>query len=343
MALTVLSVAFPFAPVSADVAGGAEQVLHALDAALVRAGHRSIVIARKGSTVAGALLPLDLPDGPIDDAARALAHQPCREAIREALARFPVDLVHLHGLDFHAYLPPPGPPVLVTLHLPLEWHPEGALTPARPGTYLHGVSWSQHRTAPPGVHLLPPIENGVPVDRLEARHVKKRGFALCLGRICPEKGYHLALDATRAAGVPLLIAGTLFPYGEHERHFHEDIAPRLDRRHRWLGPVGFLAKRRLLTAARCLLVPSLCPETSSLVVMEALACGTPVVAFPNGALPEIVEPGRTGFLVPDVAAMAEAIHAAAHLDPETCRAVARERFSAARMTARYLERYAQLA
>lgn len=343
MALTVLSVAFPFAPVSADTAGGAEQVLHALDAALVRAGHRSIVVARAGSSVAGTLLPLDLPDGPIDDAARAFAHASCREAIRHALQHFPVDLVHLHGLDFHAYLPPPGVPALVTLHLPLAWHPEGALTPDRPRTYLHGVSWSQHRSAPPGVRLLPPIENGVPVERLEARHIRKRGFALCLGRVCPEKGYHLALDAARTAGVPLLIAGALFPYVAHERHFQDEIRPRLDRRHRWLGSVGFRAKRRLLTAARCLLVPSLVPETSSLVAMEALACGTPVVAFPNGALSEIVEPGRTGFLVKDTAAMAEAIRAVGRLDPETCRAVARERFSQERMTARYLERYAQLA
>ncbi|TGS68868.1 glycosyltransferase, partial [Mesorhizobium sp. M8A.F.Ca.ET.181.01.1.1] len=87
------------------------------------------------------------------------------------------------------------------------------------------------------------------------------------------------------------------------------------------------AKRRFLNAARCLVIPSLAAETSSLVAMEALACGTPVVAFPNGALPGVVEHGRTGFLVNDVHEMAGAIVAASRLDAEICRAEARRRFS----------------
>jgi glycosyltransferase involved in cell wall biosynthesis len=91
------------------------------------------------------------------------------------------------------------------------------------------------------------------------------------------------------------------------------------------------------------LIPSLAPETSSLVAREALACGTPVVAFPNGALSETVEHGRTGFLVETVEAMAEAIKAAGSIDPAFCREVARERFSLARMTSRYLDLYARLA
>ena len=127
------------------------------------------------------------------------------------------------------------------------------------------------------------------------------------------------------------------------RHFEREIAPRLDGDRVFVGPVGFEAKRRLLTEARCLLVPSLVPETSSLVAMEALACGTPVVAFRAGALPEIVEPGRTGFIVRDVEEMADAIGAAAALDPEVCRDAARERFSAEAMVDRYVSLYESLA
>jgi glycosyltransferase involved in cell wall biosynthesis len=90
------------------------------------------------------------------------------------------------------------------------------------------------------------------------------------------------------------------------------------------------------------LVPSLAPETSSLVAMEALACGTPVIAFPAGALPEIVEHGRTGFIVQGEAEMAEAIHAAARIEPEVCRAAARARFSLERTVERYFALYRQL-
>ena len=107
--------------------------------------------------------------------------------------------------------------------------------------------------------------------------------------------------------------------------------------------MGFAAKRRLLAGARCLLLPSLAAETSSLAAMEALACGTPVVAYPAGALPEIVEEGRTGFLVEDEEGLARAIGQAAGLDPEVCRETARRRFPLERMTGRYLELYHALA
>jgi glycosyltransferase involved in cell wall biosynthesis len=212
----------------------------------------------------------------------------------------------------------------------------------RPDLWLHCVSQSQHETCPPHPALLSPIPNGVPVEALAAHHARRR-FVMMLGRICPEKGIHVALDAAHRAGVALLIAGAVFPYPEHERYFRDEVQPRLDAARRFIGPVDFARKRRLLSAARCILVPSLVEETSSLVAMEALACGTPVVAFPHGALPEIVENGRTGFLVRDIAEMAEAIRAAERIDPLLCRAAARQRFSSETMVARYIERYRSLA
>jgi glycosyltransferase involved in cell wall biosynthesis len=164
-----------------------------------------------------------------------------------------------------------------------------------------------------------------------------------LGRICPEKGQHLAIEAAKRADLGLLIAGEIFPYDEHERYFAEEIAPRLDAKRRFLGPIGFARKRRLLTAAQCLLIPSLVDETSSLVAREAAACGTAAIAFSRGALPATVEHGRTGFLVGDMEGMAEAIPAALHIDPRICRATARRRFSLETMTSRYLALYAGLA
>ncbi|WP_460450751.1 glycosyltransferase [Alsobacter sp. SYSU BS001988] len=344
MSLTVLSVAYPFAPVGPDAVGGAEQIQAALDAAVVAAGWRSIVVAQAGSQVSGRLEPTLAVDGQLTEQARAAARRRHREAILAVLRREPVDLIHFHGVDFAECLPDvPGlPPMLATLHLPAAWYPQEIFRPGKERLWLNPVSRTQAGTCPASPRLLAPIPNGAPVRALQARHAR-RGFALMLARICPEKGVHLALDAAKAAGVPLIVAGELFAYAEHQDYFAREVAPRLDALRRFVGPVGFARKRRLLSAARCLLVPALAEETSSLVAREAIACGAPVIAFRRGALPETVDDGETGFIVDDVAGMAAAIGRAGMIDPERCRQVARERFSLEAMTGRYLDLYARLA
>jgi glycosyltransferase involved in cell wall biosynthesis len=335
-------VAYPFAPVTADSVGGAEQVLAQLDRALVARGDRSIVLACEGSEVAGELNTLPAPQGVIDDLAWARGHVVVRRALRALLARERVDLIHMHGLDFDRYLPPPGPPVTVTLHLPMDWYLPSAFRLGRPDTWLVPVSRDHAARAPAGaVGLTAPVGNGVEVGAFPSG-VRKRSFALAIGRICPEKGFHLAMDAARRAHLPLLLAGRVFPYSDHTIYFDEELKPRFDARRRWLGPVTGAPKRRLMAAARCVVVPSPVPETASLVAMEALAAGTPVVAFRNGALPEVVDDGVTGFLVDDVEQMAAAMLAADRLDPAACRRAARERFSLDRMTGAYLDLYDRL-
>ena len=269
-------------------------------------------------------------------------HERQRRAIAEALARWPVDIIHAHGLDFADYLPLSGVPTLVTLHLPASFYAPSAVTAERPLTWFNCVSAAQQRSFPAPPNMIEPIPNGVPVERLAAARHARRNFVLAMGRICPEKGFHLAIDAAQIAGAPLLIAGQVYPYQAHQDHFAEQIEPRLGPGVRFLGGIDFTRKRRLLSAAHCLLVPSLVAETSSLVAIEALACGTPVVAFPAGALAEIVEPGITGFLVNDAREMAEAIHRTDVLDRERCREVARRRYSLDRMVETYFAAYRHL-
>ncbi len=358
MSRTVLSIAYPFAPVGLHAVGGAEQILTDLDAAIAATGNRSVVVACEGSTAAGELYAVPLPGGVLDDADHAAHRRHFQAAIDRALAEHEVDLVHMHGLDFSSYRIPPHIPVLVTLHMPPSWYPETIWSSLGPNTLLQCVSHAQRNTMPPSWRHCPVVENGVALSLPKARRNSQstpqpyaqagaqagEPFALALGRICPEKNLHAALDAGTLAGVPVLLGGQTFPYRAHLDYFDEEILPRLHAdvhgtRHRFLGPLNPARKRDLLQRARCLLLPTLAPETSSLVAMEALAAGTPVVAFRSGALPEIVEDGVTGFLVNSTAAMAEALARAGALSRKACRRAAAQRFSLSRMTRQYQELY----
>ncbi len=337
---TVLSVAYPFAEVGPGSVGGAEQVLHTVERALVRRGVRSVVAACAGSSIAGSLVQVEVPGGVLTEGVRAGVERGMQAAILRAFESGAVDLVHMHGIDFHRYSVPGEVSVLVTLHLPPGWYPEEIWT--LPERYrLQCVSESQRAACPDGARgRVAVVRNGVELS--EAGPGRRGRYALMLSRICPEKNLHAAMDAAREAGVPVLLAGRVYPYPEHLEYFEQEIRPRLGRHARFVGAVGGEAKQRLLERARCLLVPSLAPETSSLVAMEAMAAGTPVVAFASGALPEIVEDGVTGFVVGDGVGMAEAIRRVDRLSNDVCRAMARERFSAEAMVERYTGLYERM-
>jgi glycosyltransferase involved in cell wall biosynthesis len=347
MSFTVLSVAFPFAAVGPACVGGAEQILGELDRAIVAAGHTSIVLACEGSQPAGKLMAISGPQSCLLD---AQAQSACRERVQQtidhALAIHPVDLVHMHCMDFHAYTLPAGMPVLVTMHLPVSWYPRDAWT-RFPHYRFCCVSHSQRRTCPPELANACVIENGVPIPPA-ADAIRRGDYALVLGRICPEKNAHEALEAGTRAGIPVWLAGQVFPYREHLDYFRRQIEPLLREprngvQHRFLGPVGPEERNRLLAGARCLLHPTLAPETSSLVAMEALASGTPVIAYPSGALPEIVDDSVTGFLVRNLDEMTDALGRAGAISPQACRRAADERFDNRRMVDRYLDLYQSMA
>lgn len=335
MALTVLQVGYPLAPVGPDAVGGAEQVLHLCDRAVVAAGHHSLVLAPEGSQVAGELVPLPPIPERLDEDAVAAARKAAADALERLITQ--VDVVHMHGVDFWAYLPPPGPPLLITLHLPPSTYPRGTLPPRRPGTWLVAVSRRQRAAFAADLPLIR-VDNGVDLEQHRPLDEPAGDYVVALGRICPEKGWDLAVEAARRADVPLQMAGRLYGYPEHEAWYEQRLRPLLDPHRRVVGPVSGEEKRRLLAGARCLVVPSQIPETSCLVAMEALACGTPVVAWDTGALPEVVEHGRTGLLVRDVDGLARALEQVRTLDRSACREAA-ARFCASITASRYVDLY----
>ncbi len=360
----ILSVAFPFAPIGPAAVGGAEVILSQLEAALASFGFTSVVVAHAGSQPQGRLYPISVPTDEITEALRCAVEASTQGQIDRALAENPIALVHMHGLDFDRYRIPSHIPVLITLHLPPAWYPEAIWSLPLHYRFVC-VSASQRRACPEHAHhRITVIDNGVPLPATSSLRSEGR-YALMLARICAEKNVHTGLDAARMAGMPAMLGGEVFPYEAHQRYFTEQIEPRLTHagnehtdRHsgesrpaeaRFLGPVTGPAKTRLLARAACLLVPSLAPETSSLVAMEALAAGVPVIAMASGALPEIVADGYTGFLIPPgsdsaaVDAMAAAIRRLPTLDRDVCRTIAAERFALSRTLERYAELYRDLA
>lgn len=339
MALTVLSVAYPFAPVSLDAVGGAEQVLALLDDALVSEGHRSLVIACRGSRIAGRLIDFALPEGALTPSLRERAHGRYRALVDRAIAEHAPDVVHLHGVDAYRYVPTSEASVLFTLHLPASFYPEGALlSDTRPSTFFNCVSESQRRTFPALPSMLDVVPNGIRVDDYAPAEAREDYF-LMLGRICPEKGFHLILDAATRAGAKLTIAGQVFPYEEHERYFQDEIAPRLDDRRRFIGPIGRYEKTSLLARSRAVIIASTVPETSSLVAMEALASGAPVLARRIGALPELIEDGITGYLFDTEDELIGGMRTVNAIDSRHCRHVAEARCSIGAMARGYLAHY----
>jgi glycosyltransferase involved in cell wall biosynthesis len=138
------------------------------------------------------------------------------------------------------------------------------------------------------------------------------------------------------------VAGPVHPFAWHQAYFHERIEPLLDEKRQYIGHVGLSQKIDLLGRAKCILAPSSVAETSSLVSMEALASGTPVIAYRSGALPEIVEEGVTGYVVDSEEEMAAAVERIEEISNDTCRAAAVTRFDANHMVRHYVSLYERL-
>ena len=332
--LSILYISYPLLAISDESAGGAEQMLLTLEREIVRAGHRTTVAACDGSRVSGRLLATGEPVK-VADAFDPREREHCAR-ILDYLGEHPdeFDLIHDESGSFFRHADRCSVPVLATLHLPRSFYREDWFCRTPKSAILNCVSQSQAQTFADVTNVIGVVQNGIAVDRFTLCE-RKRDYLLWIGRICEEKAPHAAIAAAKQAGMHLFIAGQVYPFSYHQQYFERAICPSLGEGVSCVDSPLFEDKVALLQNARALLLTSTAEETSSLVAMEAMACGTPVIAVRRGAFPEIVAHGKTGFIVDDVREMASAVAGLSEIDPAKCSWRVEEMFSAQRMARDY--------
>jgi len=340
--LRVAVLAPPWIPVPPPGYGGIEAVVDLLCEALVARGHDVTLFAAPGSRSSArvrALLDAAHPDT-IGSSLHESDHVACAwEQIDLAVGRGrSFDVVHDHsGFTALAMSDRVDAPVVHTIHGPFAGETLRFYQRHGRKAHLVAISRSQAQSAPEGVRISDVVPNPIAVDRWPL-NAEKQDYVLWIGRMDPVKGAHRAIEAARLAGKNLVLAGPV--QTGQEQYFREAIEPYVDgQRVRYVGEVAGAAKQQLYANAQALLMPVRWREPFGMVMVEALACGTPVIAFPEGAAAEIVINGENGMLVADEAEMAHAVGRVGSIDPVRCRASVAERYDVSVTTAGYEDVY----
>jgi glycosyltransferase involved in cell wall biosynthesis len=335
--LRIAMLAPPWIPVPPPGYGGIEEVVALLTDALVDRGHDVELFCAPGSQSKAKVRTL-LPKAHPEAIERSLFEADhvglAFDAFDEAAnAGDPFDLVHNHcGYTPLALANRLDLPLVHTVHGPFDEDSSVFYSNHAAKGSIVCISHAQARSAPPDVPVTGVVHNPIDVDSWPVG-LNKQDFMLWLGRFVPEKGPQRAIRVAQMSGRPLVLAGNVQP--GYERFFATEIEPHIDgERIRYVGEVGGARKQQLFADAFAFLMPIRWPEPFGMVMVEALSAGTPVLAFAQGAAPEIIEHGRNGFLVSDEEEMAALVNKAGELDPMECRRSA-ERFSPDRVAAGY--------
>ncbi|MGI5289986.1 glycosyltransferase family 4 protein [Nonomuraea polychroma] len=333
--LHIAMIAPPWQDVPPRAYGGIEEMLASLVKGLDRRGHQVTLIGAGHTTAPARFLATYArpPSERIGDPLPELLHA---ARARRLLAGLDADIVHDHSLAGPLTAACRAVPTVVTCHGPADGELGGCYRELGADISLVAISDAQRRNAP-GLDWVATVHNALDVDTYPFRPDKEE-WVLWLGRFHPYKGAHLAIDAARAAGRNIILAGKLTEPTEHAC-FDTYIRPRLGPDATYIGEADAGRKRELLAAARCLLFPIQWEEPFGMVLIEAMACGTPVVALGRGAVPEVVADGRTGFVLHSAAQLPAAIQAIERIDPHACRKHVEQYFSAETMAAAYEQVY----
>lgn len=320
--------------------GGTERVVSYLTEELVEAGHEVTLFAAGDSSTTAELIPMTSQSLRLDERCRdPLAHHVLM--LQHVVDRSDdFDVVHFH-IDYLHY------PVsrqkkwrnVTTLHGRLDIPDLQPLYEKYADLPLISISTAQ-RDPLKAANWLDTVYHGLPEDLYECRNGPGSYLAF-LGRISPEKRVDRAIEISSASGVPLKIAAKV---GEEDRtYFEREIEPLFDRPNvEHVGEIGEEDKNDFLGNARALLFPIDWPEPFGLAMIEAFACGTPVIAYPHGAVPEIVRNGTSGFVVENISEAVEAVERTPRLKGKRCRRYFESRFTARRMMGDYLKAYQRL-
>jgi glycosyltransferase involved in cell wall biosynthesis len=320
--------------------GGTERVVSWLTEELIALGHE-VTLYASGDSVTSAQLEAVWPralrlDGAVRDP-NAL-HMMMLERVYQRAADF--DFLHFH-LDYYPFslFSRQSTPFVTTLHGRLDLPEHQPLFDTFSSVPVVSISDAQRRPLPQAGWVRT-VHHGLPERLLMPKPIKPSYFAF-LGRIAPEKGIDRAISIARHCGVPLKIAAKVD--NVDRKYFDEQIQPMIKPGNvEYIGEINDKEKSEFLSGAIVLLVPIDWPEPFGLVMIEAMACGTPVIAFNRGSVPEVIDDGLTGFIAEDINGAIGAVDRLGQLSREKIRKRFEERFTARRMAQDYLSVYRSL-
>ncbi|MGD0254436.1 MAG: glycosyltransferase family 4 protein [Acidimicrobiales bacterium] len=339
--MRIALIAPPWTPIPPPLYGGIELVVDQMARGLEAAGHEVTLFATGDSTCP---VPIKWTLPQAEGSRIGMAVPELRHVIHAYEAVADHDVVHDHTVVGPFYSERyPGLRVLTTVHGPFNEDLTDLYSAVAHRVPIVCISHAQRRAAP-DLPVARVIHHGLDASAFafgDGSGDEEGEYFLFLGRMSPDKGVHSAIEVAHKAGVRVLLAAKMRESWERT-YFDERVAPLLGPNAVYLGEVPHQRKLELLAGARALLFPIRWNEPFGMVMLESMACGTPVLAFPNGAVPEVVQDGHTGFLCEDEAAMVEAVGRVGKLRREDCRASVEGYFSTQRMVAEHIELYEEL-